>query len=1179
MACIWRLSTKRAALTCAMMAHLVSASVARAQPVLAYPPAQTQAGQLLARGEYSQALEVASARLKEAQKQGNPAAQLILDAAMSAYAAGRPQLAYSQSQEVLAALALQRGSEAMRAIALHLRADSSPPNRSGAERAADLAEAIRLLQADTAHGAGASALPEASLAMFLSEMKPKEAPPVLQLLRNRMASADQLSPMHRRWVVIGLAQSFNLFGQHAAAEKLLTPLLVEMDAALGELHPHTLYAGHQLGFALRRQAKGLQASEQLQAVWSGRVNVLGQDHPLTLQTATLLVRQLRDARKFDEALIRAREIEAASARTDGVDSARHLSAFNAVAEVLMEKGELAEALKVQERAYLRLEQIAPGGQAHESAQFTMAQILARLRRDREAEELFEKINAQDQQRYPPGHHLRWATLNGLAYIRGEQRDYVAQLAILDRLERQVSQEVPATHPGLVSVRNNRAASLIQLGRIDDAIEVLTKIATSLANERPPNDEQLLRARAQLATAQANGGKLSLAISLHEEVLSLRTSVLPKGHPELANSWHSLGYALDRAGRHVEALKAYEQALEIRSARYTYAHPETLRSARALGGLLAEVGKLQDAATVYGKGLEGAETLREFGQHAEWLRQADFAEVVGLYKNYARVLGKLGRWEEAFRVIDLSKARTLRETTHRQVSVISSRLELSELQELAALERDVAELSSTIATSGGMDTQQQVSQVFNSSFLSTASKLTRQRMDKVRSLAQLRSALEAKYGWPRVDNELGAQTQDASDFLSTQSAFLSFSKLGDGLLVTLLEPDGSITGRVSDNAIAGLTSSMQALRTVLSEPGGVDALNAGKPGRPAMALWRLKTGGYSLLDLAEPAPEGAEEESSADGLHAYVSQAVETLIPPRAWNYRRLLVSPDAEMSVIPLEALHRKDRILVQDHDIVYAQSWSMYRLLKRRESVYSSMKRKELLVIGDPVYAPLSESATGQVRGHALIGRDTGGGEAAFEHLRWRNLPGAAAETYDLAKLYGLAAGRDVFTREQASEETLRLLQSSGELARYRMVLFAAHGYLDSATPDRSSIVLTQHPKPTSGDGYLTAAEWRALSVRSDLVFLSACDTGLGQIVSGEGVVGLPLSMFAAGNQNTILTLWPIYDTSSSEFVKRFFERVKAGASFSDALARTKRDFASGAAGDAWTAPAYWAPFVLHGH
>jgi CHAT domain-containing protein len=266
-------------------------------------------------------------------------------------------------------------------------------------------------------------------------------------------------------------------------------------------------------------------------------------------------------------------------------------------------------------------------------------------------------------------------------------------------------------------------------------------------------------------------------------------------------------------------------------------------------------------------------------------------------------------------------------------------------------------------------------------------------------------------------------------------------------------------------------------------------------------------------------------------------------------------------------------RLLIEDHDISVVQSISMMRLSRDRIRSYGTLDRQPVLAIGDPTYN--KEMQPEQARGIDLI-RGVRSGTAA--QSAWPDLPGSAAELSLLGKLFPLDEGRNLFRRSEASQVNVSALQTKGEFARFKYVVFSTHGYLDRQNPDLSGVVLSQVGLRNDEDGYLRASDLAAFNFRSDLVFISACETGVGTWLSGEGVLGLPFALFAAGNANTVLTLWPIFDGSTAEFTERFFRKIKAGTSLASALSETKREFIWGDAGEERKSPAYWAPFVLYG-
>jgi CHAT domain-containing protein len=111
-----------------------------------------------------------------------------------------------------------------------------------------------------------------------------------------------------------------------------------------------------------------------------------------------------------------------------------------------------------------------------------------------------------------------------------------------------------------------------------------------------------------------------------------------------------------------------------------------------------------------------------------------------------------------------------------------------------------------------------------------------------------------------------------------------------------------------------------------------------------------------------------------------------------------------------------------------------------------------------------------------------------------------------------------------------------------------------------RSGLVFAGANRPDanpSDDGYLTAAEATAMDLEgTELVTLSACETGLGGVQSGEGVYGLQRSLAVAGARSTLLSLWKVDDGMTATFMERYYNRLKAGQGRADALRNTQAEF-----------------------
>jgi CHAT domain-containing protein len=150
-------------------------------------------------------------------------------------------------------------------------------------------------------------------------------------------------------------------------------------------------------------------------------------------------------------------------------------------------------------------------------------------------------------------------------------------------------------------------------------------------------------------------------------------------------------------------------------------------------------------------------------------------------------------------------------------------------------------------------------------------------------------------------------------------------------------------------------------------------------------------------------------------------------------------------------------------------------------------------------------------------------------------------------------------------------------DLGNYRYVHFATHGYLDADRPDLSALVLSMvDDEGRAQNGFLRVREVYNLSLPADLVVLSACETGLGKEIKGEGLVGLTRGFMYAGAARVAVSLWSVSDKATAELMRSFYEAMlKRGERPAAALRAAQLEMLKQ---KAWSAPYYWAAFVLQG-
>jgi CHAT domain-containing protein len=161
-------------------------------------------------------------------------------------------------------------------------------------------------------------------------------------------------------------------------------------------------------------------------------------------------------------------------------------------------------------------------------------------------------------------------------------------------------------------------------------------------------------------------------------------------------------------------------------------------------------------------------------------------------------------------------------------------------------------------------------------------------------------------------------------------------------------------------------------------------------------------------------------------------------------------------------------------------------------------------------------------------------------------------------------------YTGEKADEHLVK----TGHLSNFDFLHFATHGIVDESEPELSRIFL--QPDPDTEDGSLYAGEIYNLKLNARLVTLSACQTGLGKLEKGEGVIGLSRALVYAGARNLVVSFWSVADESTAMLMKNFYNNVLSGSgAYSEALRNAKLGLIKS---EKYSAPFYWAPFVLIG-
>lgn len=305
-----------------------------------------------------------------------------------------------------------------------------------------------------------------------------------------------------------------------------------------------------------------------------------------------------------------------------------------------------------------------------------------------------------------------------------------------------------------------------------------------------------------------------------------------------------------------------------------------------------------------------------------------------------------------------------------------------------------------------------------------------------------------------------------------------------------------------------------------------------------------------------------------------------ILAPAAGEFgtKRMVVIADGALQYVPFAALPLpgSTRPLIVDHELVSLPSASSLAI-QRQTLANRKPAPKGVVVIADPVFsardsrfnrpgASGAATAADDTRIIEHVGNGSGG------PLNVRRLPFTRQEADRI-----LAVAPGASNLRAVDFRANRSIATSGELSNYRYVHFATHGYLDTSRAGLSAIVLSlvdQQGKPQ--DGFLRTHDIYNLKLPAELVVLSACETGLGKDVKGEGLEGLTRGFMYAGARRVVVSLWNVNDKATAGLMQHLYvgmlkNKKTPAAALRDAqieMLRVKQ----------WQSPYYWAAFVMQG-
>ena len=328
--------------------------------------------------------------------------------------------------------------------------------------------------------------------------------------------------------------------------------------------------------------------------------------------------------------------------------------------------------------------------------------------------------------------------------------------------------------------------------------------------------------------------------------------------------------------------------------------------------------------------------------------------------------------------------------------------------------------------------------------------------------------------------------------------------------------------------------------------------------------------------------GKDDTANISQAANQLSQLV--LTPAAKLKQKRLVIVPDGVLSYVPFATLTLNNQPLINQHELVNLPSSSSIALI-RQETQNRKPAPKTLAILADPIFSADDQrfktpqkqpiSPTNPDLNQLALNRATKTlkkSRAVGDNNQFTQLPGTRQEAQAILALIPKTETAAAFD-DQANLD----LAINPQLSQYRMIHLATHGVFNGEDPAYSGIILSLvDAKGTPINGFLRLNDIFNLNLPAELVVLSACETGLGQEIKGEGLVGLTRGFMYAGTPRVLVSLWKVDDQATAEMMTRFYKlilekKLPPAQALREAQLQMQTE-------TEWTSPYYWSAFILQG-
>ena len=997
-----------------------------------------------------------------------------------------------------------------------------------------------------------------------------------------------------------LAGLFSDQGNYAGAEPLYKRALVIREQTLGPKHPDVANSLNNLALLYYAQGNYAAAEPLYKRALAIQEQALGPGHPNVATSLNNLSELYRVLGNYAEAGSLYKRALVIREQTLGPEHPHVAISLNNLALLYYAQGNYAAAEPLYKRALAILEQVL--GPEHLNVANSLNNLASLYHVQGNyvvAESLYQRALTIRERVLGPNHPDIALSLHNLAKLYSDQGNYNKSEPLYTRAIAIQEKALGLEHPNIALSLNSLAELYVVQGNYDATVPLYQRALAIQEQTLGPKHPVVAQSLNNLAEFYRTQGNYVSAEPLFQRAIAIQEQALGPEHPDVAKSLNNLAELYRNQGNYDAAELLYQRALTVRKKALGSEHPDVARSLNNLATLYHVQGKYSAAEVLYKRALKIRE--QKLGsEHPDVIQSLNNLVVLyGAQRNIARAIELrtvAANIEERNLALTLATGAEARKRAFMSTLAAPTSATLS----LYLQEAPNNPQANRLALTTVLRRKGRILDVLTDSLQALRQNLTPTDQVLLDELNSVRSQL-ATLLFEGAGNIPLEQYRALVDRLKAKA-----DKLENTLSRRSTEFRLQFQPTSIDAVQQRIPSGAALVELVLYRPFNAKAVQSNEWWRDTRyAVYVLKSQGTpQWVDLGEakgidqvarqfrhilqdPSTTFSEVRSSARQLDILIMEPVRKLLG----NTRNILLAPDGQLNLVPFAAL-------VDENDQYLLENYTIHYLNSGRELLnisISSVSRQAPVILADPHF----DKPGSPIFLPSSTNRRSGNGEPYdLDQLIFSPLPGTAVEANAIANLL---PGARLLTGAEATENAVKQLQGPKilHLATHGFFLNHMQGAPSSFTSNtwlqgevrphfivssqenpllRSGLVFTGFNIRHSGDqdGVLTALEAAGLDLRgTQLVVLSACDTGVGDVANGEGIYGLRRAFAIAGAESQLFSLWRIQDLATKDLMVNFYQKLVAGQGRGEALRQTQLEMLQN---EKYQHPYYWAAFVHSG-